>query len=126
MNCLKKFFQAADWPGIMDLAQELSVRDDPADVPGLQTALGDPLEAYKAGTRCRCGEPIWVLGSAEPGTPASRASRANRTRPKTTSLPRHAISVVSGAAENMVFGRMRGVRCKVLNDQLNYRPEALR
>ena len=47
------------------------------------------------------------------------------TRPKTTSSPRHAIEVVSGAAENMVFGRLRGARYKVLNDQLNY-PEALR
>jgi hypothetical protein len=62
---LKKFFRAADWPGIVDLARELSVRDDPADVSGLQTALGDPVEAYKAGTRCRCGEPIWVPGSAD-------------------------------------------------------------
>jgi hypothetical protein len=46
-DLLTKFFQAADWSGIMDLARELSVRDDPADVPGLQTALGDPLEARR-------------------------------------------------------------------------------
>jgi hypothetical protein len=46
-DLLTKFSQAADWSGIMDLARELSVRDDPADVPGLQTALGDPLEARR-------------------------------------------------------------------------------
>jgi len=29
----------------------------------LQTTLA----AYKAGARCRCGAPIWVIGSAETG-----------------------------------------------------------
>ena len=29
--------------------------------------LRSALEAYKAGERCACGEPIWVIGSAEAG-----------------------------------------------------------
>lgn len=29
--------------------------------------LVSALEAYKAGKRCSCGEPIWVIGSAEAG-----------------------------------------------------------
>jgi hypothetical protein len=29
--------------------------------------LRSALEAYKAGKRCACGEPIWVIGSAEAG-----------------------------------------------------------
>src|SRR5207247_515945 len=59
--------------------------------------------------QCRLG----VLGSAEPGTPASRASRSNRTRYKTTRLPRHAIRVVSGAAKNI--GRMQGARSSMIS-----------
>jgi len=29
--------------------------------------LRSTFEAYKAGARCSCGEPIWVIGSAEVG-----------------------------------------------------------
>jgi hypothetical protein len=29
--------------------------------------LQSALAAYQAGARCRCGEPIWVIGSAEAG-----------------------------------------------------------
>jgi len=29
--------------------------------------LQSALEAYKAGARCDCGAPIWVIGSAETG-----------------------------------------------------------
>lgn len=29
--------------------------------------LRDTLARYKAGARCQCGEPIWVIGSAELG-----------------------------------------------------------
>ena len=29
--------------------------------------LHSALKAYKAGARCRCGSPIWVIGSAEAG-----------------------------------------------------------
>jgi len=29
--------------------------------------LRSALERYKAGARCACGEPIWVIGSAEAG-----------------------------------------------------------
>jgi len=29
--------------------------------------LRSALEAYKAGARCHCGNPIWVIGSAEAG-----------------------------------------------------------
>ena len=31
------------------------------------TRLRGALSAYLAGTRCNCGEPIWVIGSAEAG-----------------------------------------------------------
>jgi hypothetical protein len=46
-DLLEEFFQASDFPGMMDLARALSARDDPADVPGLQKALSDPLEARR-------------------------------------------------------------------------------
>lgn len=29
--------------------------------------LDDAITAYKAGTRCSCGEPIWIVGSAVAG-----------------------------------------------------------
>ena len=29
--------------------------------------LQSALDAYKAGSRCHCGAPIWVIGSAEAG-----------------------------------------------------------
>jgi Zn finger protein HypA/HybF involved in hydrogenase expression len=29
--------------------------------------LQSALDAYKAGSRCQCGAPIWVIGSAEAG-----------------------------------------------------------
>jgi hypothetical protein len=29
--------------------------------------LNSALAAYRAGARCTCGEPIWVIGSAEVG-----------------------------------------------------------
>jgi hypothetical protein len=38
--------------------------DNPADVT---SRLNFALEAYKAGRRCRCGAPIWVIGSAQTG-----------------------------------------------------------
>lgn len=47
MNELLEKFLAADWPELMDLARDLSARNDPADVRGLQKALGDPLEARR-------------------------------------------------------------------------------
>ena len=33
----------------------------------LTARLRFALEAYKAGRRCYCGEPIWVIGSAQTG-----------------------------------------------------------
>lgn len=29
--------------------------------------LDDAINAFKDGERCRCGEPIWIVGSAEAG-----------------------------------------------------------
>jgi hypothetical protein len=46
---LEKFFQAADWAEVVDPARDLSVRDDPADVPRLLAALRDPIEARRWG-----------------------------------------------------------------------------
>ena len=34
---------------------------------GVTTRLLSALKAYKAGEKCACGEPIWVIGSAEAG-----------------------------------------------------------
>jgi len=44
---LERFFDATDWVGIVDPARDLSVRDNPADVPPLLAALHDPLEARR-------------------------------------------------------------------------------
>jgi hypothetical protein len=33
----------------------------------LTARLRKTLKAYQAGARCQCGEPIWVIGSAEVG-----------------------------------------------------------
>ncbi len=46
---LEKFFQATDWREVVASARELSVRDDPADVPRLLAALSDPIEARRWG-----------------------------------------------------------------------------
>jgi hypothetical protein len=37
------------------------------DAADVTARLRKTLEAYKAGRRCECGEPIWVIGSAEVG-----------------------------------------------------------
>jgi hypothetical protein len=37
-------------------------RDDTA--AGMTKSLRSALQAFRAGERCRCGEPIWVIGSA--------------------------------------------------------------
>jgi hypothetical protein len=46
---LEKFFRGTDWMEVVDPARDLSVRDDPADVPPLLAALKDPLEARRWG-----------------------------------------------------------------------------
>ncbi len=46
---LDKLFDAADWQEVVDPAREISVANDPADVPRLLTALHDPLEARRWG-----------------------------------------------------------------------------
>jgi hypothetical protein len=52
---LDLFSKASNWSDLADLSRELSVRDDPADVPALQAALNDPLEARRYGA-------VYVLG----------------------------------------------------------------
>src|SRR3982751_2599997 len=44
---LDEFLHATDFSTLMNLARDLSVRDDPADVRALQIALADPLEARR-------------------------------------------------------------------------------
>lgn len=46
---LDRFFGATDWVEIVDPARDVSVRNDPADVPPLLGALHDPLEARRWG-----------------------------------------------------------------------------
>jgi hypothetical protein len=38
-----------------------------ADEYEITARLQSTLDEYKAGKRCSCGEPIWVIGSAEVG-----------------------------------------------------------
>ena len=38
-----------------------------ADAADLRARLGRALEGYRSGLRCSCGEPVWVIGSAEAG-----------------------------------------------------------
>ena len=46
----------------------LHVRSNPGENAADVTArLQFALKAYKAGRRCHCGGPIWVIGSAEAG-----------------------------------------------------------
>ena len=46
----------------------LHVESNPGEhAAGVTARLRKTLEAYKAGRRCDCGEPIWVIGSAEVG-----------------------------------------------------------
>jgi hypothetical protein len=47
---------------------KLHLRSNPGEkAPDVTARLQSALEAYKAGRRCNCGEPIWVIGSAEAG-----------------------------------------------------------
>ena len=47
---------------------KLHLRSNPGEKAADVTArLQSALEDYKAGRRCNCGEPIWVIGSAEAG-----------------------------------------------------------
>jgi len=46
----------------------LHLRSNPgANAADVTARLQGALEAYKAGRRCYCGAPIWVIGSAEAG-----------------------------------------------------------
>ena len=46
----------------------LHLRNNPgANAVDLTARLQSALEDYKAGRRCYCGAPIWVIGSAEAG-----------------------------------------------------------
>ena len=38
-----------------------------ANAADVTARLQSALEAYKAGRRCHCGAPVWVIGSAETG-----------------------------------------------------------
>jgi hypothetical protein len=53
--------------GIDDYTR-LFVENNPgSDRDEVATRLEDTLAAAKAGARCQCGAPIWVIGSAEAG-----------------------------------------------------------
>jgi hypothetical protein len=56
-DLLHKLSRASEWGEIADLARELSVRDDPSDVPALIAALKDPVEARRFGA-------VYALGSS--------------------------------------------------------------
>ncbi len=44
---------------------ELHLKSNPdTDRAEITSRLQEALEAYQAGERCRCGNPIWVIGSA--------------------------------------------------------------
>ena len=58
----------------------------------LTARLESALEAYQAGKRCSCGEPIWVIGSAEAGHACFTCITGEADRPRTTRSPRHATS----------------------------------
>jgi hypothetical protein len=46
----------------------LHLKSNPGEKQADVTArLKSALRAYQAGVRCSCGEPIWVIGSAEAG-----------------------------------------------------------
>jgi hypothetical protein len=46
----------------------ISLKHNPGEKQAELTArLRSTLTAYNAGTRCACGAPIWVIGSAEVG-----------------------------------------------------------
>jgi hypothetical protein len=45
------------------------LRDNPeTDRAGLIRRLKESVKACKEGVRCRCGQPIWAIGSAEVGS----------------------------------------------------------
>jgi len=47
---------------------KMHLRSNPGENAADVTArLHSALEAYKAGRRCSCGAPIWVIGSAQTG-----------------------------------------------------------
>jgi len=47
---------------------QLHLNSNPdVDAADLTARLQSALEAYRAGRRCECGVPIWVIGSAEVG-----------------------------------------------------------
>jgi hypothetical protein len=46
----------------------LHVKNNPADKAAtVEESLRSALAAYKAGRRCQCGAPIWVIGSSQVG-----------------------------------------------------------
>lgn len=52
----------------LDEYVQLHLRNNPGVVAADITArLQVALDAHKAGQRCHCGAPIWVIGSAEAG-----------------------------------------------------------
>ncbi len=52
----------------LDKYVQLHLKKNPGAVAADITArLQSALDAYKAGRRCYCGAPIWVIGSAEAG-----------------------------------------------------------
>jgi hypothetical protein len=47
---------------------KLHLRSNPKEnAADLTARLQSALEDYNAGNRCQCGEPIWVIGSAQVG-----------------------------------------------------------
>jgi hypothetical protein len=64
--------QSVPSPGFVPIMMARYVELHLAANPGtdreqVTTRLSGAVEASKSGTRCRCGSPIWVIGSAEAG-----------------------------------------------------------
>ena len=53
--------------GLRDYVRLHSKSNPDVEEADLTLRLHETLEKYKAGTRCSCGAPIWVIGSAEVG-----------------------------------------------------------
>jgi len=80
--------------------------------------LRSALEAYQAGARCDCGEPIWVIGSAEAGH-ACFTCITGEADPSEDYEIAEACSKVSVRSRG---GRRGGFRGRAASDDFSRRP----
>ena len=98
---LEPFLRASGWVDIVDATREMSVRDDPADVPTLLAALKDPNEAKRWGA-------VYALGfSRRDGRVASPLIRVLLDEQET-------VRVRSQAAECLGYlGQRKAIRALI-------------